>query len=273
MIINYIILIIILIILLYILYFLYDNDYKLSNLYIYIKDLRIIIKNFDRDLFIKNVKINLKNKNKEKYILEKLPILAPYNREKYLNWHLYYENIYNKSVDNIIDLNTFNWFYWNCPIDNIKKNINIFTISGMVKNCNTCIGMPYILTDYFIKGPEIIASEIGFFVNRDINIDKNINKIEVFRVENYNIGTVYNLELYSDWYWITKGSGKFIDIDIEKTLVLKDRNDWFFDIPFNECDKESCSLLKKKNIKYLIFTDSFSYSKTMQRRPELIVIK
>ena len=124
----------------------------------------------------------------------------------------------------------------------------------------------------FYKGPEIIASEIGFFVNRDININKNINKIEVFKIEklilvpwvilNYIVIGIDN-----------KGSGKFIDIDIDKTLVLKDRNDWFFDIPFNECDKESCSLLKKKNIKYLIFTDSFSYSKTMQRRPELIVIK
>ena len=162
MIINYIILIIILIILLYILYFLHNNDYKLSNLHIYMKDLYFIIKNFDRDLFIKNIKINLKNKNKEKYILDKLPILAPYNRDKYLNWHVYYENIYNKSVDNIIDLNTFNWFYWDCPINNIKKNINVFTISGMVNTCNFCIGMPYILLTILQEYQKLLLLKLGF---------------------------------------------------------------------------------------------------------------
>ena len=257
-----------------ILIFLYKNGYSIYKTNIYINDLKYMITSFNLDHFLTNIKLNINKFNKNKYILDTLPILSPYNKNLYPLWHKYYEKVYNQPVETIIDLNTFNWFYWDCPIDNIKENINVFIKPSIIKTCNTCKNMPYILRDSFVKCPEDMASNIGFFVNKDIKIDKNIGKIEVFRVDNYEVGFEGHLELYCKWFWITKGSGKFIDIEMDKTLILKDRDDWKYNIPFNECTKEAWALLKSKNIKYVIFTDSFSDdADNNQGRPELVIVR
>lgn len=269
---NYLKLVLFIIIL--ILFFLYKNGYKLSKADQYFKDLQIMIYTFNLNHFFTNIKLIIKYINKDKYILKNLPTLAPYNKNIYPKWHIYYEKVYNKPVDSIVDLNTFNWFYWDCPIDNIKKDINVFIKPSLIKSCNSCYNMPYILRDLFVNCPEDNAAKFGFFVYKNIKIDKNGAKIEVFRVEDYDFGFEGHFEIYCKWYWITKGSGQFIDIEMDKTLILKDRDEWKYDIEFNECTKESHELLKSKNIKYIIFTNSFSDDKyNNQGRPELVIIK
>lgn len=78
----------------------YSVDFILNSLY-------DIITNLDFATKIDFFKNPIKN---IEYIPE-LPILTIYNRDKYIDWHIYYENIYKKHVQNDVNLNDFTWFY------------------------------------------------------------------------------------------------------------------------------------------------------------------
>ena len=47
---------------------------------------------------------------------EQLPVLTAANAAQFLEWHLYVRRIYGPEPPFPIDLNTFTWFYWDCPL-------------------------------------------------------------------------------------------------------------------------------------------------------------
>lgn len=212
----------------------YSVDFILNSLY-------DIITNLDFATKIDFFKNPIKN---IEYIPE-LPILTIYNRDKYIEWHIYYENIYKKRVQNDVNLNEFTLFYWNkLPL----KDLKIYTINGYYlfnynidKINNVCWTGLY--------GPEQLCYEYGFFVKRSINKKMFNNKqLEVFRVD-LSVSKYNNIKFFKEesciWYFHTIGSGIFIP-NYENKLILNDKINWNQNSYFNEIDINAIYELKKK---------------------------
>ncbi len=213
-----------------------------------------------------------RNYNKKKlYTLDILPILTPYNKSEFLDWHNYYEKVYKHPVKKNIDLNNFTWFYWNCPIKNIKENINHF--NQIYNNIPNSYNVPWIQC-FPENVPEVEASKYGFFVTRKTNYKKFYKKyLEVFRVDIKITPETPKLclEIDTTWYWHTIGSGIFIKNN-NKNLLLNDRPDWYYNIKFNEIDKNAIEVLKNDNIDTVIIIDSLKYWNFVPRT-EIIKLK
>lgn len=123
---------------------------------------------------------------------EMLPVLTSQNKHLYQEWHAYFERVYNERVIEDVDLNTFNWFYWFCP-DDVHKP---------VKQKRPANNLLNVLT------PDTNLNELGFFINVKTHIDSNTirkkGRIEVLRVS--------DLELFVAWFYVSKGSGIYVDI-------------------------------------------------------------
>lgn len=172
-----------------------------------------------------------------------LPVLTPANRATYPQWHAYYEAVYHHRVTRPVDVNTFTWFYWTAPFEQLptpriqmrphqakvpsasivtypslwmrEKMIEYSTFPVPIKKALTL--MP---GDAFI-GSKVTATNVslslmrltslyGFFVCRpSMTICEGPSphtRVEVLHVLDDWRGT------YSSWYWHVRGSGVFLQV-------------------------------------------------------------
>jgi hypothetical protein len=242
---------------------------------IYIKHDVIFSKFFDNSeqekITIKfgNEIIELQNKRNHDRIILVLPILNNDNKIKYKEWHEYYEKIYGKKVENTVDLNKFNWFYWDSPIgkdipinilyrlnmdggyvSKYPDNLEYNKFNSYKFNCINELHTPYNSSSQNkkINHPEALLGEKGFFVKRCIDNELfKKEKLEVIRSEI----SVWE-EIDCKWYFQSTGSGIFIDLDSDKTSICQNRYNFFK------------KLLFEKDIKYL---------RRCYSVPQLIVIR
>ncbi len=183
--------------------------------------------------------------------LLKLPILEKHNKSKYPKWHAYYENVYKSPVINPVDLNKFNWFYWNSPLGNVKCKI-LYSLGNIVDE-----NVPYIFKVLWPEkqgigvAPENNLANIGFFVKRNIKISRT-NFLEVMRT---------NKSIFEErgvcWFFNTIGSGFFLKCDksfIGSRNEIKEGWD-------REAEKNPFKILKNRNINTFIINKEHPFSR------------
>ena len=189
-------------------------------------------------------------------MINNLPVLAPSNKQEYLDWHKYFERVYNHPVDCNVDLNEFTFFYNDSPIG-IPRMYNYFP----QENQAWTSPVPYF--------PEHYIRSIGFFVKRKNSKIKK-GKIEVIRTSFSNddamtgVGRIARkFPLFSSigesklvWFFIVKGSGVFIDTMNRRILKMKDRDEWPVQKWKGEGENDIINLIDQQNVDTVIFTNS-----------------
>jgi len=143
-------------------------------------------------------------------IIANLPILTVNNRDKYLDWHEYYEKVYDNPVSYDVNLNNFTWFYWFSPIK--FKTDEIFIITSWNSVSQKTVDIPNnvaFLFKYDSRSAEYNIGNSGFFVKRE-KTKYNYNRLEVFRT----IESVF-VEKGVCWFFVTIGSGYYLNSDIK----------------------------------------------------------
>lgn len=189
--------------------------------------------------------------------LPRLPTLTSdkANKKQYADWHEYYEIVYGQSVKDDVDLNTFGWFYWFSPLKHVE-HVGLHSGNTAVPSDTPFIFKMHMsellrsLTKLFfgvkkVMPPENMFGEVGFFVKRDNHkIEGSDHRfIEVLRTKS---------EVFAEkgvaWFFNTKGSGIFLDIEPAK--CIKNRTQFKFD----EC--KPYSTFHAKGIQTLVINES-----------------
>lgn len=141
-----------------------------------------------------------------------LPVLTCENRDIYPKWHEYYESVYSYRVKYDVDLNNFNWFYWNAPISQEQRD-NILSLTSIRQKINPGVAFIYNTPCMHTYGRSNVPAEsqvgkAGFFVCREIELNKTNNSlIEVMRTTDSTL-----LEKGVAWFFITIGSGFWLNV-------------------------------------------------------------
>ena len=187
--------------------------------------------------------------------LKTLPILTSDNVRDFPEWHAYYETIYNHPVQDRVDLNEFNWFYWFSPLGRCRHitatatNQCIPYDTPLVMNVNFewKLTLKFFFNEKNVVPPENIFAKIGFFVKRRaFNAVDKPPYIEVLRT-NSSVFT----ETGVAWFFVTRGSGIFLKSDPLK--IVKNRKEF----PFNEFNPGKT--LNKHTLKSLVLTSPDFY--------------
>lgn len=127
---------------------------------------------------------------------------------QHLKWDDYLDKVYTKRwrVSNkTFDLNTFEWFYWDSPLDSILKPKKVFIYDQV--RFNEAWIMPPVIPKQLQNWekntckypPEGLYNKIGFFVRRKRKKDISL---EVLR---FKYG-----EINQTWFYNLRGSGIFL---------------------------------------------------------------
>jgi hypothetical protein len=139
-----------------------------------------------------------------------LPIVT--KGSKYSDWKTYINRVYGEKWS-FFDLNEFEWFYWNSPLDKILVPKTVFLYDKV--NLNEAWTMPKRIPKQNQKWekntckfpPEGLYNQIGFFIRRKNTktgkTEKAGKNIEVLRFQ-------YN-ETGDTWFYNLKGSGIFVN--------------------------------------------------------------
>ncbi len=139
-----------------------------------------------------------------------LPSLPIVNMEKDSLWTSYLRRVY-PGRRGTVDLNTFNFFYWDAPIS--LETINY---------CDWTDGRPHLEEGtpwiggwrYWNFGPEHMLSRLGFFVVRTPSRARTLKEIADGELEVLRYGPnwfVQGLEIGNAWFYHTIGSGVYLD--------------------------------------------------------------
>lgn len=180
----------------------------------------------------------------------KLPILKKDNKSEYPKWHAYYEKVYKKIVTEDVDLNTFSWFYWYSPLNKVKCRI-VYDLN--IDNIK--INEPYIFKTINKTAPENMMSKIGFFVKRELNLEK-ISNSKFLEVQRTNQSVYFEKGVI--WFFLAIGSGIYLKCD-NNFIGTRKELDWPNE--FKNTHNKQWHLLQKKNIFTFIIYPSIYYGK------------
>ena len=169
-----------------------------------------------------------------------LPVLTPANGTEYPEWHTYYEKVYGHSVTDIINLNTFTWFYWFSPLGSIK--VMILPQPNLTVPLNT----PFIF-QWNGPSPELKFAKIGFFVRRELDV--SILSKPILEVQRTDKSIIE--ERGVAWFYLTIGSGFYLE-SCNDIKIVKNRAA----VSTSFCDIRPYITMNNLNINILIFTET-----------------
>ena len=148
--------------------------------------------------------------------MPQLPILSAANRDTEAAWHSYILQTYGEPIgSNVIDLNTFSWFYNDAPAVRSLLSTPCLQVCTVEINAEMYEGTPWIGT----RGPEggggsdswnFGVGSIGFFVARPFILPSSAptcSRIEVMHVYTSWAGEEQGVS----WFYNTVGSGIYLD--------------------------------------------------------------
>lgn len=197
----------------------------------------------------------------EKYsIIPRLPVLTPHNRNQYIDWHKYYEQVYNKKIEHETDLNLFSFFYNFAPYRPIIKIVSGIPIIDKLFRPKTKLNSAW--TGIW-SSPESKLSQIGYMIYRPIAA-LHTNVLEVARID-FTTHMFLPSEKYVAWFWIVRGSGIFIhfkDFPVDgKHIIVPSRKhleNWKGDIS----NKAAHEYMVERNISSIIILNGFDPPRT-----------
>ena len=142
-------------------------------------------------------------------LVPKLPVLVG-GEIDHPEWRAYVKWVYGDDVaqGERLDLNTFTWFYWGSPLDDVVDPEAVSTLSppwsraAFPENYAWVSEVPIV--------PETNFSPFGFFVSRleypsTVGALTSTGRLEVLRVKFPEKGAA--------WFYYTRGSGVFLNLD------------------------------------------------------------
>jgi len=143
-------------------------------------------------------------------LVPKLPVLTG-GEVDHPDWRRYLKWVYGDDLarGEQIDLNTFTWFYWGSPLDNVVAPMR-FTALSLPSSAGSFFPANGAWVSDLPLVPETDFASFGFFVSREgfpstVDALTATGRIEVLRVKVPEQGAA--------WFYYARGSGVFLRLD------------------------------------------------------------